>query len=95
MAYLLSTPSKVLLARSTISFLTRWTKVGPFGKPGDRLDNVDVLSDQYRKFQGGFLHPTSYGDHMDRAIKSLSKDLGIAISVDLVNTQAVKVIVVV
>ena len=28
---------------------------------------------------------------MDRAIKSLSKDLGIAVAVDLVNTQAVKV----
>lgn len=28
---------------------------------------------------------------MDRAIKSLSKDLGIAVSVELVTTQAVKV----
>ena len=28
---------------------------------------------------------------MDRAVKSLGKDLGIAITVDLVNTQAVKV----
>ena len=52
---------------------------------------MDVLSDQFRKFHGNFLHPTSYGDHMDRAIKSLSKDLGIAVAVDLVNTQAVKV----
>lgn len=28
---------------------------------------------------------------MDRAVKSLGKDLGIAITCDLVNTQAVKV----
>lgn len=28
---------------------------------------------------------------MDRALKSLGKDLGIAITVDLVNTQAIKV----
>ncbi|KAK8807716.1 hypothetical protein JH06_2155 [Blastocystis sp. subtype 4] len=53
-------------------------------------DNVDALSDQYRKYHNGILYPTSYGDHMDRAIKSLSKDLGIAVSVELVNTQAVK-----
>ena len=30
---------------------------------------------------------------MDRAVKSLGKDLGIAVSVDLANTQAVKVVV--
>ena len=57
----------------------------------DGVDNVDALSDQYRKYHNGILYPTSYGDHMDRAIKSLSKDLGIAVSVELVNTQAVKV----
>lgn len=30
---------------------------------------------------------------MDRAVKSLGKDLGIAVSVDLANTQAVKVMI--
>lgn len=57
----------------------------------DRVDNIDALSDQYRKYRNGILYPTSYGDHMDRAIKSLGKDLGIAVSVDLTNTQAIKV----
>lgn len=57
----------------------------------DPVDNIDALSDQYRKYRNGVLYPTSYGDHMDRAIKSLGKDLGIAVSVDLTNTQAIKV----
>lgn len=55
------------------------------------IDNVDALSEQYRKYHNGVLYPTSYADQMDRAVKSLGKDLGIAITVDLVNTQAVKV----
>lgn len=37
------------------------------------------------------LYPTSYGDHMDRAIKSLGKEIGAPISVELANTQSVKV----
>ena len=55
------------------------------------LDNIDPLSEQYRKERNGKLYPTSYGDHMDRAIKSLGKEIGVAVSVDLANTQAVKV----
>lgn len=55
------------------------------------LGNIDPLSDQYRKYRGGVLYPTSYGDHLDRAVKSLGKDFGIAVTVELANTQAVKV----
>lgn len=55
------------------------------------IENVDALSDQYRNHHNGVLYPTSYADQMDRALKSLGKDLGIAITVDLVNTQAIKV----
>lgn len=36
--------------------------------------------------------PTSYGDHLDRAAKSLCKDLGVSVTIELFNTQAIKVI---
>ena len=35
--------------------------------------------------------PTSYGDHLDRAAKSLCKDVGVSVSIELFNTQAIKV----
>ena len=36
--------------------------------------------------------PTSYGDHLDRAAKSLCKDLGVSVTIELFNTQAIKVV---
>ncbi|KAK8799830.1 hypothetical protein WA538_000530 [Blastocystis sp. DL] len=53
-------------------------------------DNIDPFSERFRKYHNGVLYPTSYGDHMDRAIKSLGKDLSLPVSVDLLNTQAIK-----
>lgn len=35
--------------------------------------------------------PTSYGDHLDRAAKSICKDCGASVSIELFNTQAIKV----
>ena len=55
------------------------------------VDNIDPFSERFRKYHNGVLYPTSYGDHMDRAIKSLGKDLSLPVSVDLLNTQAIKV----
>lgn len=36
--------------------------------------------------------PTSYGDHLDRAAKSLCKDIHASVSIELFNTQAIKVL---
>ena len=54
----------------------------------DELNQVFLCEN--RRYQNG-LYPTSHGDHLDRALKSLGKDLNIPVSIDLVNTQAVKV----
>lgn len=35
--------------------------------------------------------PTSHGDYLDRAIKSLAKEIGIQIPIDLGNSAVVKV----
>lgn len=55
------------------------------------LDNIDTFSEELRRYNHGSLMPTSHGDHLDRAMKSLAKELGVPVSVELVNTQAVKV----
>ncbi|KAK8809506.1 hypothetical protein WA158_000449 [Blastocystis sp. Blastoise] len=55
-------------------------------------DNIDPFSFENRRYQGS-LFPSSHGDHLDRALKSLGKDLGLPVSIDLVNTQAVKKVI--
>lgn len=35
--------------------------------------------------------PTSHGDYLDRAVKSLSKEMSLQVPVELVNSAAVKV----
>lgn len=56
------------------------------------LEPLDVFSYRFRRYQNGALMPTSYGDHLDRAAKSLCKDLGVSVTIELFNTQAIKVI---
>lgn len=68
-------------------------KVGNAWNPPNEVDNIDPFSERFRKYHNNVLYPTSYGDHMDRAIKSLGKDLSLPVSVDLLNTQAIKVCV--
>ena len=50
-----------------------------------------MFSPRFRRFQNGELKPTSYGDHLDRAAKSLCKDIHATVSIELFNTQAIKV----
>ena len=50
-----------------------------------------MFSQRFRRFQSGALMPSSYGDHLDRAAKSLCKDLGVPVTIELFNTQAIKV----
>ena len=50
-----------------------------------------MFSNRFRRYQNGSLMPTSYGDHLDRAAKSLCKDIGVAVTIELFNTQAIKV----
>lgn len=52
---------------------------------------IDILSEQFRQYQNSDLFPTSHGDYIDRAVKSLAKQLGVPVGVDLQNAQAVKV----
>ena len=54
---------------------------------------IDILSEQYRQYQNSDLFPTSHGDYIDRAVKSLAKQLGVPVAVELQNAQAVKVCV--
>lgn len=55
------------------------------------VEPLDVFSYRFRRYQNGALMPTSYGDHLDRAAKSLCKDLGVSVTIELFNTQAIKV----
>lgn len=71
-----------------------WKKVKDGRSSPNGVDNIDPFSERFRKYHNGVLYPTSYGDHMDRAIKSLGKDLSLPVSVDLLNTQAIKVVIV-
>lgn len=57
----------------------------------DSIVPIDVFSPRFRRFQNGELKPTSYGDHLDRAAKSLCKDIHATVSIELFNTQAIKV----
>lgn len=50
-----------------------------------------MFSNRFRRYQNGNLMPTSYGDHLDRAAKSLYKDVGSSVTIELFNTQAIKV----
>ena len=52
---------------------------------------IDILSEQFRQYQNSDLFPTSHGDYIDRAVKSLAKQLGVPVGVDLQNAQAVQV----
>ena len=54
-------------------------------------DNIDTFSEELRRYQNGGLMPTSQGDYLDRAIKSLAKEIGIQIPVELGNSAVVKV----
>lgn len=56
-----------------------------------RIEPLDIFSSRFRRYQNGALMPTSYGDHLDRAAKSLCKDVGVSVSIELFNTQAIKV----
>ncbi|KAK8805856.1 hypothetical protein WA158_002512 [Blastocystis sp. Blastoise] len=56
-------------------------------------DNIDTFSEELRRYHNGSLMPTSHGDHLDRAMKSLAKELGVPVSVELLNTQAVKKVI--
>ena len=53
---------------------------------------IDILSEQFRQYQNSDLFPTSHGDYIDRAVKSLAKQLGVPVGVELQNAQAVKVL---
>lgn len=46
-----------------------------------------------RRFQGDTIYPTSHGDYLDRAVKSLAKELELPVNVELANAQAVKVFI--
>ena len=62
--------------------------------PQETLDEpLDIFSTRFRRYQNGSLMPTSYGDHLDRAAKSLCKDVGASVSIELFNTQAIKKVI--
>ena len=56
------------------------------------IEPIDVFAPRFRRYQNGKLMPTSYGDHLDRAAKSLCKDIHASVSIELFNTQAIKVL---
>ena len=56
------------------------------------LENIDIFDEHLRRYQRGILFPTSHGDSLDRAVKSLGKELDVPVNIELVNTQAIKVI---
>ena len=55
------------------------------------LGNFDIFDERWRRYQRGILFPTSHGDYLDRAVKSLAKELDVPVNVELLNAQAVKV----
>lgn len=66
------------------------TNVG-FWEYTSRVANFDIFDERYRRYQNGVLFPTSHGDYLDRAVKSLAKELEVPVNIELMNSQAVKV----
>ena len=56
------------------------------------VDNIDTFSEELRRYQNRSIMPTSHGDFMDRAIRSLAKEIGLQIPIELGNSAVVKVI---
>lgn len=55
------------------------------------VDNFDAFSEELRRYQGRDIVPTSHGDYLDRAVRSLAKEIGLQIPIELGNSSAVKV----
>ena len=55
------------------------------------VDNIDTFSEELRRYQNRSIMPTSHGDFMDRAIRSLAKEIGLQIPIELGNSAVVKV----
>ena len=45
-----------------------------------KVANFDIFDERYRRYQNGLLFPTSHGDYLDRAVKSLAKELEVPVN---------------